>query len=55
MEYYSKKCGCCNSETPHQIANMNFKKGVKLKCISCNCITNKWIKVNELKEWEITK
>ena len=46
-------CSNCNKQTPHRVWKVNRMRGVKLRCLSCGIIKNRYHKLSKLKEKEV--
>ena len=47
---YEKKCQKCQADTPHGVTNISRAKGVKLRCLFCNYVSQRYVNLNTLKE-----
>lgn len=52
-QLFLKKCSHCRKEELHRVYAINIKRGLKLKCVSCNRMIDRYFKVNTLKPYVI--
>jgi len=49
-QIYTKNCSKCKKETKHLVVMISRKRGVKLKCMNCGFVSNRYSKLISLQE-----